>query len=119
MEYSEISRKIAILTLAIYFTPTVTALIPIAGAAKALKVSFIAFASLKNTFLIFNIESIYGAWNSSNKAWMDLIKLLNLKWKAFLSDFVDVRLLSKLKPLVAPLPFPEKRNPLQPNCKRL
>lgn len=57
--------KISVVTLAIYFTPTITALIPIAAVALTLKVSFIAVAVLKNCNLIGSVIGVYGLWSLS------------------------------------------------------
>lgn len=62
---AQLIAKISIVTLAIYFTPTITALIPIAAVALTLKVSFIAAAVIKNLILTLNLASVYVIWHSS------------------------------------------------------
>ena len=62
---AQLITKISVVTLAIYFTPTITALIPIAVVAMTLKVSFIAVAVLKNISLTFDALEVYRIWTFS------------------------------------------------------
>lgn len=71
--------KISLVTLAIYFTPTITALIPIAIVATTLKVSFIAFAVLKNIFFALNLLSVYIVWNFSCNGLKGIRQILNME----------------------------------------
>ncbi len=73
--------KIFAVTLVIYFTPTIMALIPIATLAVTLKVSLIAVAVLKNLFLILNILSVYQIWNYSYEDMPGFIEIYNLETK--------------------------------------
>lgn len=62
---AKLITKICLVTLAIYFAPTITALVPIAAVAMTLKVSFIAVAVLKNLSLTANILDVYKVWGLS------------------------------------------------------
>lgn len=62
---SKLITKFAVVTLAIYFSPGIKKLVPIAAVATTLKVSFIAVAVLKSIFLTTNIVSIYMVWHLS------------------------------------------------------
>lgn len=71
--------KISVVTLAIYFTPTITALIPIAAVAMTLKVSFIAVAVLKNLVLTLNVLSVYRLWNLSYQGLQGVVKIATME----------------------------------------
>ena len=74
---SRLITKIAAVTLAIYFTPTITSLIPIAGVAGALKVSFIAMAALKDLILAIEVMNIYLIWGKSCRG-LEGLKSINI-----------------------------------------
>lgn len=76
--------KISAITLAIYFAPAVTALIPIAALATALKVSFIAAAVVKNLFLTINIHTVYTVWNYSYQGLQGVGKIVNMERQSLL-----------------------------------
>jgi hypothetical protein len=70
--------------LAIYFTPTIAALIPIAAVAMTLKVSFIAIAVLKDLLSILNILSLYIVWGFSCKGFAGVASIVKLEEKGII-----------------------------------
>jgi len=62
---AQLVGKIAILSLAIYFVPAATALVPIAEVSTVLKIFLISIGILKVTFLALNTGSVYTIWKQS------------------------------------------------------
>ncbi len=79
---AQLIAKISLVTLAIYFTPIITALIPIAAAAKTLKVSFIAVAVLKDLWLAFGLLGVYTVWNWSYKGLEGVCQIEDMERRA-------------------------------------
>lgn len=78
---AQLITKISLVALAIYFTPTITARIPVAALAKALKISFIAIAVIKDLFLIFNVINVYGFWSWSHQGPQGVGIISNMEMK--------------------------------------
>jgi len=76
---AQLITKIVVVTLAIYFVPTITALIPIPEVAMALKVSFIAVAVLKDLTLTLTVISVYRLWHLSYKGFEGLSEISRIE----------------------------------------
>jgi len=76
---AKLITKIFITTAVIFFTPTLTALIPIAGVATLLKVTVIAAALLKDFCLADNILAVASIWRLSHRGIQGINTIYNME----------------------------------------
>ena len=81
---AQLITKISIVTLVIYFTPTITTLIPIAAVAMTLKVSFITVAVLKNISLTSDVLGMCAIWHLSCQGLQGACSIITLEKSSML-----------------------------------